>query len=258
MAVFASDLFGRMLPSKLAAGPWDPSAQHGSCPSSLVTRAVERAVADPDFLICRLTVDLMRPVPIAPLEIVVDEVRRGRKIRVFNVRIVSLGHVCVQASALAIRKTEDKVPPVALPDPFPHPLPDSSGVKKAGPRMTEGFATCLEMRHVAGTYGEAGGQVFWVRFTEPMVAGEDWSPLMRAVATGDFSNGSASGLDFDTWTFINADLAVDLYRLPVGEWILMESSAWIDESGAGLAMSRLADVNGYIGIARQHLVIAKR
>ncbi|WP_354245264.1 hypothetical protein [Bradyrhizobium sp. LA2.1] len=65
-------------------------------------------------------------------------------------------------------------------------------------------------------------------------------------------------LDFRAWTYINADLTVNLSRQPVGEWILLDGESWIGPDGAGLAMSRLADRHGYFGRAVQSLVIEKR
>ena len=74
----------------------------------------------------------------------------------------------------------------------------------------------------------------------------------------DSSNGTASTLDFRAWTYINADLTVNLSRQPVGEWILLDGESWIGPDGTGLATSRLADRHGYFGRAVQSLVIEKR
>jgi hypothetical protein len=51
---------------------------------------------------------------------------------------------------------------------------------------------------------------------------------------------------------------VNFSRQPVGEWILLDGESWIGPDGAGLAMSRLADRQGYFGRAVQSLVIEKR
>ena len=51
-----------------AAGPWGPS-QHGGAPSALITRVAEATPSLAPMRIARLTVDLMRPVPLAPLAI---------------------------------------------------------------------------------------------------------------------------------------------------------------------------------------------
>ncbi len=55
--------------SPFAGGPWDPALQHGAAPSSLICWVVERLPSPVPIRVARLTVDLMRPVPVAPLAI---------------------------------------------------------------------------------------------------------------------------------------------------------------------------------------------
>ncbi len=81
---------------------------------------------------------------------------------------------------------------------------------------------------------------------------------MRAAMTGDFCNGVSSVLDFNEWTFINADLTISLARMPVGEWILLDAQTWLGDQGAGLAFAKLGDERGYFGRAIQSLVIERR
>ena len=57
----------RVLVSPNAAGPWDPRMQHGAAPSSLAVWAAERIATPSEMRIARVTIDLMRPVPLAPL-----------------------------------------------------------------------------------------------------------------------------------------------------------------------------------------------
>ena len=63
--------------SPYAAGPWDPSMQHGSPPAALVVWAAERIPTPVPMRVARVTVDLMRPVPVAPLTIESEVVREG-------------------------------------------------------------------------------------------------------------------------------------------------------------------------------------
>src|ERR687892_687717 len=65
------------VPTEHTRGPWDPRHQHGGAVAALVARAVERT-AGPDFGVTRLTVELMRPVPLETLAIDVSVPRPGR------------------------------------------------------------------------------------------------------------------------------------------------------------------------------------
>jgi hypothetical protein len=120
------------------------------------------------------------------------------------------------------------------------------------------FTTCISMRAARGRFGMVGPAAIWFRVERPLIAGSPVSQAMRAVVAADFSNGTSSALDFQEWTFINADLTVSFARQPVGEWILLDAESWVGPGGAGLAMSRLADERGYFGRAVQSLVIEKR
>jgi len=57
----------RVVTSPDAAGPWDASMQHGSAPAALVVWAAEAIPTPQPMQIARVTIDLMRPVPVAPL-----------------------------------------------------------------------------------------------------------------------------------------------------------------------------------------------
>jgi hypothetical protein len=92
----------------------------------------------------------------------------------------------------------------------------------------------------------------------PIVEGRPISQVMRAAVAADFSNATSAILDFKHWTFINADLSINLARQPIGDWILLNSEMWIGPDGAGVAASRLGDVSGYFGRAIQTLVIEQR
>src|SRR5947207_1551637 len=83
-----------------AAGPWDPTMQHGSPPAALVVWAAENIPTAVPRRIARVTVDLMRPVPVAPLTIETEILREGRKIPLCAVRLRAAGVVVVAATVL--------------------------------------------------------------------------------------------------------------------------------------------------------------
>src|SRR2546430_2377464 len=76
-----------------AAGPWDPAMQHGSPPAALVVWAAERIPTAVPMRVARVTVDLMRPVPVGPLTIESDVLREGRKIQLCAVGLLAGGAV---------------------------------------------------------------------------------------------------------------------------------------------------------------------
>jgi hypothetical protein len=65
-------------------------------------------------------------------------------------------------------------------------------------------------------------------------------------------------LDPKKYTFVNADLTVHLSRLPVDEWVCLETVTTPEPSGIGLSTSRLFDRQGPIGVGVQGLLLARR
>ncbi len=244
--------------SAFAGGPWDPGLQHGAAPSSLICWAVERLPAPAPMRVARLTVDLMRPVPVAPLTVETEILREGKKIQLVAVRLLADGKEVVRATALRIRKSLEQLP---IDEPFPPlalPPPEDGADALGGAMSNTPFLSGLEMRNVRGAFNIPGPAAIWYRAARPIVEGAEISPLMRAAITADFCNGTSALLDFRKWTFINADLTLSLAREPVGEWILLDAETWAGPDSIGIAAARLADRDGYFGRAVQSVLFDKR
>ena len=255
-AIFRID-GNRVETSPNAAGPWDATMQHGSAPAALVTWAAEAIPTSVPMQIVRVSIDLMRPVPVAPLTIETEVLREGRKIQLCAVRLLANNVVVVRATVLKVRADTLPLLPEIADAPIDVPPPDQ-GTPMAPPFSRTPFVTGLSVSMVRGGFLEIGPAAIWYRIDRAVVEGAAISQVMRAVVAADFSNGTASTLDFRTWTYINADLSVSLARQPVGDWILLDGESCIGPDGAGLAMSRLADRHGYFGRAVQSLVIEQR
>src|SRR5664279_5997137 len=93
----------RVVTSPNAAGPWDPGMQHGSPPAALAVWAAEAIPTRESMRIARVTIDLMRPVPVAPLTIETEILREGRKIQLCAVRLYADGVLTVGATVLKIK-----------------------------------------------------------------------------------------------------------------------------------------------------------
>jgi Thioesterase-like superfamily len=247
----------RVVTSPNAAGPWDARMQHGSAPAALVVWAAEAIPTREPMRIARVTIDLMRPVPVAPLTIETEILREGRKIQLCAVRLLSEDVLVVGATILKIKTQALKLPSDVADLPVELPGPDQARAEQPD-FSSSPFVSGLSLRAARGRFGVPGSGAIWYRVDRPLVEGSEVSQAMRAVVAADFCNGTSAALDFREWTFINADLTVSFARQPLGEWILLDAESWIGPDGAGLAMARLADEHGYFGRAVQSLVIEKR
>jgi Thioesterase-like superfamily len=250
-------------------GPWNPASLHGGPVAALLARAVEHHPTDGiDWFVSRLTVELERPVPVAvPLEWTATTTRPGRKVSLVDVTLtlVETGAVLARARALRIRRA-----PVALPyeDPetAPHLAPRSPlpGPETAMPDRSArgdyyGFHNGgTEHRFVEGSWASPGAVVDWVRLNQPVVGGDEPTPLQRVAAAADFPNGVSHALSFDTHVFINPDLTIHLFRPLVGEWVGLRSRSLYADDGVGMSDTELHDERGPIGRSNQSLLLDHR
>lgn len=243
--------------SDFAGGPWDPRLQHGAAPSSLICWTIERLPAPVPMRVARLTVDLMRPVPVAPLTIETEVLREGKKIQLVAVRLLAGGTEVVRATALRIRREDRTMPSTAFCP--PHEMrPPELGHRPDTAMSATPFLRGIRMSTVRGAFQQPGPAAVWYRAEIPIVEGQPISPLMRAAIAADFCNGTSAVLDFREWTFINGDLTVSLAREPVGDWILLDAETWAGPDSIGIAAARLADRDGYFGRAVQSVLFEKR
>ena len=207
--------------------------------------------------VARLTIELLRPVPLGRDRGAARTLRPGKKVQL------------VEASLLGRRHRGRARDRAADPREADLPLPEDArrdrdargsveGVARAtfervGPLI---FGAAMEFRpSSAGRIDEVGRATVWFRLRVPMVAGEETSPLMRVAAAADFGNGVSSVVDWNAgWMFINPDLTIYLSRYPRGEWVALEAVTHASDDGVGFAESALYDEDGRIGRSVQSLL----
>lgn len=244
-------------PTEYTAGPWSNELQHGGAPTALISWAAERVATREPMQVVRITVDLLRPVPIAPLQLRTEVVREGRKIQLCAVTLLHEDVAVVRATVLKIRRTELELPPTAVEEKVTLPGPDAGEPADVPPGNPNAFIRGLTLRVVQGDFRKPGPAAIWFRVERPLFEDQPLTPLQRAAMIGDFCNGVSTVLEWGKWTFINGDLTISLARLPVGEWILLDAQTWLGDGGSGIAFAKLGDSRGYFGRAVQSLVIEK-
>ncbi len=247
---------GGFLATELARGPWDPQAQHGGAPAALLMRAFEALPAADGLSIVRVTYELLRPVPIAALQVHSEVVRGGRRVQLLEASLWSdAGVEVARARALQIRTADAPATPVlAAP-----PGPEHGAANDLEAQYRPMFAPdTMEIRFVAGEFRARGPATAWFRMRVPLVAGEQATSLQRLAAAADFGNGISSPLSWDEYLFINPDLTVYIDRAPQGEWICLEARTLLAAGGIGVSESVLYDQAGRVGRAMQALLVAPR
>ena len=247
----------RYVPTPLARGPWDPNALHGGAPSALIATLAERHDPGPAAFVTRVTVELVRPVPLAPLRVHLETVRPGKKVQWLAASLTDDdGREVTRATVLRLHSDDVDTSGSVSPEVDAPPGPDAP----TQPRFpfandVVGFWTANEIRLVRGTWGEAGPATAWLRLQCAVIAGEPVSPIARVAAAADFGSGIGNPVRMTRAVAINPEVTVHVHRHPRGEWVCLESGAWAQPHGVGLAESRLYDEHGVIGRAMQALLV---
>ena len=214
----------RSRPTDRSHGPWDEGQLSGSMITALLAHGVERE-RPPGFHVARLTVDLFRAVPWAPLSVRTKVVRAGSR-----------------ASALLLRPSEE--PPGRIAE-VPAPPPPPPEIVPLDPETFPLLEGSWERRSLpAPSPGEPATR--WVRMLLPLLSGEAVSPLERTAAAADMTNPSANRSDRGLF-FINGDVTLYLYRPPEGEWLCMQVAARGSAEGIATAECALFDRRGQVG-----------
>lgn len=251
----------QVLARPYAAGPWDNTVQHGSAPTAFAVWAATQVETPVPMHIARVTMELMRPVPIGELSYATTILRSGRKIQLVGVSLHAGGHEVARASVMKIRSAATDLPDyvdsssLALDAAMPEACTDPGlGFGENNP-----FVQCMTLKLArGGGFEQLGPAAVWFHADRPMIEGHATTPEMLAAIGGDFCNGVASSLDFNKWTFINSDLTLSMSRPPIGDWVLVDGHSVFGPYGAGLSIGRLADRHGYFGRSIQSLVVEPR
>jgi hypothetical protein len=245
--------------TELTRGPWDPGAQHAGPPSALLGREIERLEGGEGFQVARISFEILRPVPIGPVQVQAHLARPGRSVQMIEAALRDGEDELMLARAWRIRKSRLELPPHVPDGPAPPPGPDS-GLEPEffDTGQDTGYHTAMEWRSVGGGFREPGPARVWMRMRHPLLPGEEPSPLQRTLIAADVGNGISAVLDWKRHLFINVDLSVHLERMPEGEWVCVDAVTLPHEHGIGTAESVLFDERGRIGRAAQSLLLAER
>jgi hypothetical protein len=204
--------------------------------------------------LARLTVDIVRPVPVgAPLHVDVDIIREGKKIQVVDLAVRAGDTVTTRARSLRIRdrdlsafdhlpaSTTDANPAATLPPPevlqgVDH-HPGCPGFLRFG----------AELRRTIEPLD--GVHAIWCRLRVPVLDGEPVRATSLAALPLDLVNMIGVDLDRARATSINPDVTGHLSRGPTGEWVALSGNTYYAPAvGHGVSMAVLSDATGSFGV----------
>jgi hypothetical protein len=252
-------------PTEWAGSPWSDRHQHGGPVNALFAHAAEQAAERSGLRVVRLTVDLFRQVPLAPLRLDWRFVREGRRLANVEATLHRTDDDAPvsRASAVLLRPNLD-VPRSWEHTPPPPPELSAAESVEFMPRayretVPPGFHWSFDVRMT----GDESGPVAWITTPLDFLPGQPMTPLQRCAAVADLTFGLSGRsllrqriVDVDAWRvpMINTDTTIYWERPPVGEWFAFRHALLTDHEGIGLAEVDLGHRWGRRGRSRQALL----
>jgi len=247
-------------PTEAALGPWRPDALHGGAVSALLGQSFE----EEGWVLARMTMDLMRRVPMRPLRLVPGSASSTRRLRRKQVQLWADDRMVAKAEALLLPESHLDLPPQPERrlDP-PHDLdqrePDeyrAAIVKRVGYPSFVSHAVAMRSQRVDGA--RPGVFVNWLKLLLPVLPEQSISPTQAVSAAADYANGGFAALPFEEWSFVTLDLTLQLIRVPQGGWVAVTSDSVAESTGIGLGDAELHDIHGRIGRSTATLLVERR
>lgn len=226
------------LPAPAARGPWDPNSLSGSVIVSLLAHAIEQTVDTTEYMPARLTVDMYRLPDFSPIDIRVNVIRDGYRIKVVDAEFVANGKSMARASCQLLRRTANAEVRVWQPEDWKVPAPD----ELPEPEETWG----RKRRVIEGQMNTFGRKRMWLAEERELVRGEPLTPWIRAVLVADLTNPWANSGEGGLG-YINSDVTLYLHRLPADEWLGVDVVNHGATDGVAIGECWLYDRNGRIG-----------
>lgn len=232
------------VPAVHARSFWSAGMLHGRLLGGLLARTLEHEHAAEHLRFSRLTVDLFRNTPLAPLRVRTELLRSGHRIRVAEATAYGEDGPVARASAVLLRAGEQPEGQIPTTQPWDAPDPNTLPmIRSSFPLRSWRFT---EDNESARHWGATGRRRVWIAETCDLVEGERNSALVRAALAADsaspLAHASDVGLDF-----INADYTLYLSRLPVGDFVGLESGGHTSADGIAVGQCTMHDTSGPIG-----------
>jgi acyl-coenzyme A thioesterase PaaI-like protein len=254
--MFIADEEG-FLPTEWAVGPWFADALQASAYGGLLGRVLERAGTPSGMTLARVSFDLWRPVTRERLTTAVAVLREGRKARTVEASLAQAGKPVARCTAVYLVADPASTPPTAAPA-APPPGPETGRIPPPHVRAWSPFFTGVDVRVVEGDLLKPGPAAAWFHLERALLNGEENSPLVHAISAADLASGISAVVDLRVWTFVNADLTIQFWRVPRGPWIRLAAETRVGDRGTGVAHGLLSDLDGPFGSCEQTLIFERR
>lgn len=259
LALFQLRQPSTFLPTSAAMGPWDPNIVHGAAVAALFAGQL----APGDRTLARLTIEILAPVPLAPLTLEYGQPSGGVRVQRQAASLSVEGRTVATASTVLVRRSALALPenvrrhdrPFDPADEPPLDEPNRAAEEIVGRPSFDSRGVVVEQMVVEGDRRPHQ----WISLAVPVVEGTEVRAVEVAAVAADYAQAAVHRLlPFSSWSFRNAELTVHFAREPVGSWVGMRCESVVEPVGAGFNSADLYDAEGRMGRSAAVLVVEHR
>lgn len=221
----------------------------------MLARQIERYQPRAGHRLARVSVDILAPVPVAPLHIMVETLRTGKRVELLQAVAQAGGRTVLIARAW-------RLSPASVDFPVEVAVSAPAGLAPAAQPMAfpdgwhaDGYLSVIDWCFEQGSYAESGPARAWARPMVALVDDEPMTPWQRVLTVADSGSGISACAPPMEHPAINCDFAVVLHRDPVGEWVGMDSRTVVTPGAGAMTQTTVFDSVGPAGVATQTLVV---
>ncbi|MQF82880.1 thioesterase family protein [SAR202 cluster bacterium AD-802-E10_MRT_200m] len=256
-------------PTSSATGPWAPNSMHGRVLAGLIAHEMETKFCSQQELeemqISRMTFELFRQAPIAPLFTSGEIIRAGGRIKVVDICVKTITPKddlteIARGRILMLRKSQNPDNEIWSPPEWNFSYPQNDVLFEANkefrslPAKGSPLWETIEIQSsrpidLSDHYNTADQPVprrGWIRETRNLIERCPITQLVRVAQAADIANPYANSGNLGL-NYINADISLFLHRMPTGEWIGIEGSYHGSNFGVSIGTVNLYDQSGRIG-----------
>ncbi len=235
-------------------GSWYADGQAGGAVLALLGHVLDDVATLVPMSLTRLTVDIVRPVPVGQaLWVDAEVLRDGKKIQLVDQVVRSADGAHVRARALRVRDADltgsEGLPASSTADDPAASLPPPEQLESVEdrPGVADFLRFGAELRRTSEPVDGVHG--VWLRLRVPVVAGEPVRPSSRIALPMDLVNLIGADLQRGRATAINPDVSAHVHRPPTGEWIALAGhTRFAHGTGRGFSMATMSDADGVFGV----------
>jgi hypothetical protein len=220
----------------------------------LLAKAIEDHHVAVDQRIGRVAVDLLSPVPVAPITVATSVIRPGKRTALIEATGYSDDRAVICVRAWRFPRIGADYPTTDDPTPqSPLEAPAGEDGGHIPGASVHGYLNSTEFRFTRGSFADFGPAAAWGRSDCTLLPNEPLTSWQSVLILADSSSGISLAAPPHQYPAINSDLLVVLHRDPVGEWIHIDSTTHSTRNGGAATYAQLSDQVGQIGTCTQTL-----